>query len=70
MIMRPAIILLITIMLIGSVLVSLNIYSIVSLDSFAVYEQLGYTFMEDNGVNNIIASGAIEKFRGSQLYTL
>ena len=69
MIMRPAIILLVTIAFIGSILISLNIFSINSLDSFAAYEQIGFTFMKNNGINNIIASGTIEKYRGSSLYT-
>lgn len=69
MIMRPAVILLVTMTLIGSILISLNIYSIISLDSFAAYGQLGFAFMENNGINNIIASGAIEKYRASSLYS-
>jgi hypothetical protein len=68
MMMKSAIILLTTITVIGSILLALNIYSILSLDTFAAFEQIGFTFMESNGINNIIASGAIEKFRGSSLY--
>lgn len=69
MIMKPAIILLVTILLIGAILISLSIYSVVSLDAFAAYEQIGFSFMANNGLNNILASGTIEKYRGSSLYS-
>jgi hypothetical protein len=69
MMFQPAIILLITITLIGAILLVLNIFSIISLDSYADFEQIGFIFMENNGVNNILASGAIEKYRGSPLYS-
>lgn len=69
MILKPSIILLITIAIIGAILITLSIYSITSLDAFAAYEEIGFSFMENNGINNIISSGVIEKFRGSSLYS-
>ena len=69
MIMKPSIILLITIALVGAIFITLSIYSIISLDAFAAYEEIGFSFMDNNGINNIISSGAIEKFRGSSLYS-
>lgn len=69
MILKPAIILLVTIVLIGAILIALSIYSVISLDAFAAYEEIGFSFMANNGINNIISSGTIEKYRGSSLYS-
>lgn len=45
MMMKSGLILISTIVLVGGITVILNIYSVVSLDAQARYEQLGFTFM-------------------------
>lgn len=68
MMVKPAAILLSTITGMGVIILILNIYATITLDSFAAYQQIGFSFMETNGINNIISSGVIEKYRGSVLY--
>jgi hypothetical protein len=69
MMLKSTIILAATVTSIGVILLGLNIYSIVSLDAYSAYENIGFNFMQKNLINNIIACGAIEKYRGSPLYS-